>query len=56
MRSIVNATLSNTLADFSISQTTVIYSRPKSIKDILSKAKLRQAEGKEDIVYYSRGG
>ena len=55
VRSIVNATLSNTLAELGISQTTAAYSRPKNIKDLLSKAKLHQAEGKEVSVYYSGG-
>jgi len=37
------------------SQITVAYSRPKNIKDLLSKAKLHQAEGKDVSVYYSGG-
>ena len=53
VRSIVDATLSNTLEDLQISQTTVAYSRPKNVKDLLSKAKLHQAKGKEVSVYYS---
>ena len=55
VRSIVEATLSNTLEDLQISQTTVAYSRPKNVKDLLSKAKLHQAKGKEVSVYYSGG-
>ena len=55
VRFIVNTTLPNTLAELGISQTTVAYSRPKNIKDLLSKAKLHQAEGKEVSVYYSGG-
>ena len=55
VRSIVDATLSNTLEDLQISQTTVAYSRPKNIKDLFSKAKLHQAKGKEISVYYSGG-
>jgi len=55
VRSIVNATLSNTLTELGISQTTVAYSRPKNIRDLLSKAKLHQADGKEVSKYYSGG-
>ena len=55
VRSIVNATLPNTLAELGISQTTVAYSRPKIIKDLLSNAKLHQVEGMEVSVYYSGG-
>ena len=55
VRSIVNTTLSNTLAELNISQTTVAYSRPKNIKDLLSKAKLHQAKGKEVSIYYTGG-
>ena len=55
VRSIVETTLSNTLEDLQISQTTVAYSRPKNVKDLLSKAKLHQAKGKEVSVYYSGG-
>ena len=55
VRSIVDATLSNTLEEINISQTTVSYSRPKDVKDLLSKAKLHQAKGKEVSVYYSEG-
>jgi len=56
LRPIVNATLLNTLAELNISQTTVAYFRPKKIKDVLSKAKLHQAEGNEVNVYYSGMG
>ena len=55
VRSIVNSTLSKTLAELNISQTTVAYSRPTNVKDLLSKAKLHQAKGKDVSVYYSGG-
>ena len=56
VRSIVNATLPNTLAELGISQTTVAYSRSKNIKDLLSKAKLHQTESKKVSLYYLGGG
>ena len=52
VRSIVEATLQETIDELGISQITVAYSRPKNIKDLLSKAKLHQAKGKEVSTYY----
>jgi len=36
-----------------IKQTTICYSRPKTIKDLLTKAKLHQALGREASKFYS---
>merc|ERR1711966_82896 len=52
VRSIVEATLKDTIDELSVSQITVAYSRPKNIRDLLSKAKLHQAKGKEVSIYY----
>ena len=46
VRSIVEATLQDTIDEMGISQITVAYSRPQNIKDLLSKAKLHQSKGK----------
>ena len=46
VRSIVEATLKDTIDELSVSQITVAYSRPKKIKDLLSKAKIHQGKGK----------
>ena len=55
VRSIVDATLSHTLKELNVTQTTVAYSRPKNLKDLLSKAKLHQEKGKEVSTYYTGG-
>ena len=51
VRSIVEATLKDTIDELGVSQITLAYSRPKSVKDLLSKAKLHQAKGKEASIY-----
>ena len=55
IRSIVDATLPTTMEKLGINQVTVAYSRPKNLKDLLSKAKLHQAKGQEVSAYYSGG-
>ena len=52
LRSIVEATLKDTIDELGVSQITVAYYRPENIKDLLSKAKLHQAKGKEVSTYY----
>ena len=52
VKSIVEATLQDTIDELGISQNTVAYSRLQNIKDLLSKAKLHQAKGKEVSIHY----
>ena len=52
VRTIVEATLKDTIDELGVSQITVAYSRPKNVKYLLSKAKLHQAKGKEVSIYY----
>ena len=52
LRSIVEATLKDTIDELDVSQITVAYYRPENIKDHLSKAKLHQAKGNEVSTYY----
>ena len=39
-----------------IKQMTVAYSRPKNVRDVLVRAKLHQAPGREASTYFQRGG
>ena len=49
----VEATLKDTIDELDVFQITVAYSRPQNMKDLLSKAKLHEAKGKEVSTYYA---
>ena len=53
VRSILDDTCSGVFKTPGITQVTTCYSRPKNIKDLVTKAKLHQASGKEASKYYS---
>ena len=48
----MEATLKDMIDELGVSQITVAYSRPKNVKDLVSKAELHQAKGKEISIYY----
>ena len=53
IRSIYDDTLRDRLESFGIKQLTIAFSRPKNIKDYVTKAKLHMAPDKEASKYYS---
>ena len=54
VRAIYNDTCKELFEDaLGIKQTTIAYSRPKNLKDVLTKAKLHQAPGREASKFYS---
>ena len=54
VRSIYNNICKELFEDvLDIKQTTIAYSRPKNLKDVLTKAKLHQAPGREASKFYS---
>ena len=54
VRTIYNNTCKELFEDaLGIKQTTIAYSRPKNLKDVLTKAKLYQAPGREASKFYS---
>ena len=52
IRSVVAETLGDILEHLNIEQVTIVYSRPKNLKNLLTKAKLHQVPGKEASKYY----
>ena len=52
VRAIYNATCREMCEGIGIKDFTVAYSRPKNIKDLVTKAKLHMAPGKEASKYY----
>ena len=54
VRAIYESTCNEILSSkLGIKQLTIAYSRPKNIKDTITKAKLHQAQGREASKYYS---
>ena len=53
MRAIYNATCREMCEGIGIKDFTIAYSHPKNIKDLVTKAKLHMAPGKETSKYYA---
>ena len=53
IRAIYNSTCQEMCEGIGIKDFTIAYSRPKNIKDLVTKAKLHMAPGKEASKYYT---